>query len=195
MPITGPLGPVTTSTTGWVTPCSVRLPVTSRSPALLATLVLVKVAVGNFAMSKKPALFRSASRAATPVSMVLTPMVAVTVDLVMSAPFKTIVAATSPMRPCTFETDICRMLKSTSLCRWSLVQVVTWEEGCARARGAASARMPVRSVQCFIVEYSFHAGPEGRYGVAGKTQRGERRPGARAIRGNGCLLRAESICK
>jgi hypothetical protein len=38
---------------GFVTPCKVRLPETARPFPLLATLVLTKVAVGNWATSKK----------------------------------------------------------------------------------------------------------------------------------------------
>jgi hypothetical protein len=42
----------------------------------------------------------------------------------------------------------CLMLKSTSLCCGSLVQV----EVCARAKGAISARMPITSAKRFIVK-------------------------------------------
>src|ERR1039457_2812194 len=79
------------------------------------------------------------SRGDWPVSTVVTSMVAVTVDLVTSASLYTRVAATPPKWPCTLETPPWRMLKSTSLWAGSEAQV----EYCARAMGAASARMPV----------------------------------------------------
>ena len=47
MPGLGPMGPSTCSTTGLVTPWSVRLPFTVRPFAVFATLVLTKVAVGK----------------------------------------------------------------------------------------------------------------------------------------------------
>jgi hypothetical protein len=53
------------------------------------------------------------------------------------------------------------MLKSTSLWAGSEVQV----EYCARARGAAKARMPVTIAKRFIVEFPFGAGPLGRFWV------------------------------
>src|SRR5271165_5362392 len=62
IPVTGPVGPFTSKTTGLVTPCKVRLPEIDRPPPLLRIPVLTKVAVGNCATSKKFALFRSASR-------------------------------------------------------------------------------------------------------------------------------------
>ena len=49
---------------------------------------------------------------------------------------------------------MCLMLKSTSLWLVSEVQV----EVCARAKGAASARMPVKTAKRFI-EKSFQSGP------------------------------------
>ena len=45
MPGAGPRGPSAVSTTGLVTPCSVRLPLIVTAP-LLVTLVLVNVAAG-----------------------------------------------------------------------------------------------------------------------------------------------------
>ncbi len=104
-------------------------------------------------------------RASSPVSTRATSMVAVTVDLVMSASFSTMVAATLPKRPCTLETLMCLMLKSTSLWAGSEVQV----EVCARARGAASARMPVSNCQTLHLHNSFRCGPLGRLGL-GKSR-------------------------
>jgi hypothetical protein len=92
-------------------------------------------------------------------------MVAVTVDLEMSASLYTRVAATLPMRPCTFETPPCLMLKSTSLWAGSEVQV----EYCAMARGAAIARMPVTIAKRFIMEIPFSARPLGRFGDGEET--------------------------
>src|SRR5579875_1204080 len=67
------------SVTGFVTPCSVRSPVTRYPPAPFCfTPVLLNVIVGYFATSKKSALFRCVSRAATPVSTVVTSIVAFT---------------------------------------------------------------------------------------------------------------------
>src|SRR5271157_979626 len=86
-------------------------------------------------------------------------MVAVTVDLVTSASLYKMVAATLPKRPCTLEMLRWVMLKSTSLCAGSEVQV----EVCARARGAASARMPVTNTKRLIGQFPFDAGPLGRF--------------------------------
>ena len=78
IPGTGPVGPSASRTTGLVTPCRVKLPVIVSLLPLFTTLVLVKVAVGKFATSKKSGLLRCVLRASSPVSTVTTPMVAVT---------------------------------------------------------------------------------------------------------------------
>lgn len=66
-----------------VTPCKVRFPETFSVLPFFATLVLTKVAVGNWATSKKFGPFRSLSRDATPVSTVPTSIVTLTLDLVI----------------------------------------------------------------------------------------------------------------
>jgi hypothetical protein len=53
------------------------------------------------------------------------------------------------------------MLKSTSQWAGSAAQV----EYCAKAMGAASARMPVTNTKRFIVQNPFDAGPLGRFWV------------------------------
>jgi hypothetical protein len=77
------------------------------------------------------------------------------------------------------------MLKSTSLWAGSEAQV----EYCAMARGAASARMPVTSAKCFIVDIPFGA---GHWPLQGWEKRAELSPDARGDGGKHELLCAES---
>jgi len=68
-----------------VTPWRVKAPVTSSLPlATSFTAVLLKVMVGNLAVSKKSGDFRCFSRASLPVLMEAASMVTATLDLVMS---------------------------------------------------------------------------------------------------------------
>src|SRR5580698_2962135 len=53
------VGPLTSSTTSLVTPCSVRLPVTFHLPSVSGSILTdLKVMVGYFATSRKSGLFR-----------------------------------------------------------------------------------------------------------------------------------------
>src|SRR5580658_5300904 len=132
MPLMGPVGPSASRTTGLVTPCRVRLPLIVRWLPDFVTEVLVKVAVLKWAVSNQAAPEMSVSRPDSPVSTLETSMVALTVDLEMSASLK-LMAAVTPKWPRTVEMAMWRMLKLTSLWAGSAVQL----EVCALARGAA----------------------------------------------------------
>src|SRR5690606_17418444 len=72
---------VTSSTTGLVMSLMVRLPVTFSLPSPAAsTLVLLKVAAGNLAMSKKSALSRCLSKSSEKLSMPVSGSVTSTLD-------------------------------------------------------------------------------------------------------------------
>src|SRR5450631_815402 len=119
----GSLGPSTANVTDLVIPCKERSPGTAYSPKPVRfTLFDLNVIVGNFSTLKKSALFRCASRCASPVVKVATSIDASIVDWEMSAAFS-LNAPVMPVKyPLTFEIIMCFTLNSTLECAGSSFQ-------------------------------------------------------------------------
>ena len=118
-------GPSTIRTTGFVTPCMVRSPVTlNLLLAAFSILVDLKVSAGNLAASKKSGDFRWVSRLASRVSMEAVSMLTSTVDLVASFSSSSTVPLTFWNWPLTVVTIMWRTLNSTVECGGSISHVL-----------------------------------------------------------------------
>src|SRR5271154_5623390 len=139
----------TSSTTGLVTPCSVKSPVTFHlfgPPA--STLVDLNVIVGYLATSRKSGLFKCMSRRSTRVSTDDASIVASTTADAGSLPVVAIVPEVFWNCPFTFEIIMCRTLNSTLVCAGSICQV----SACARTGSAIVIAIAIAAfeIQDFI---------------------------------------------
>src|SRR5580658_2828446 len=144
-------------TTDFVTPCSVRSPVTRYSSPDFATDLLAKVIVGNFATSKKSGLFRCPSRCATPVSTVVVSIVAFTLDFERSFSSKVITPLIFENRPRTFDRPMWRTANSACECAGSSFQVDCAEANDGARDTVAASKAPAKRCESFasFIIFSF----------------------------------------
>jgi len=106
--------------TGLVTPAMVRSPVTTKSLPSALTDVEVKDQVGLTSVEKKSALWRWASRLASPVLRAVASRTAVTDELSTSSPM-TIVPSVTGTVPRTLEMPAWRTVNPACVCEPSMV--------------------------------------------------------------------------